>query len=108
MFYLKIKKLLNFNEKSKLFTIPNIYILAQYNGEVRRTTCIWNYYDPEINEAFIWEKNKNVNKVILKICSDNPSYKYETIYEETFEIPFSKVQNYKSSVFDIDAGVTFF
>ena len=108
MFYLKINKLNNFNEKSKLFRIPNIYILAQYNGEVRRTTCIWNYYTPEINEAFIWNKNNNVNKVILKICSDDPNYKYQILYEETFEISFSKVQNYKSDIFDIDTGVTFF
>lgn len=108
MFFIKINKLLNFNENSELFNIPNIYILLQYNGEVRRTTNLWNYYDPEINESFVWEKNKNVNTINLKICSDSEYYKYSTLHEEILEIPFGKVQNYKLKHIDLNAGITFF
>lgn len=108
MLYIKIKKLSPHLEKNQWNGKNDFRIVAKYGEQQRTTNIIWNNNNPTWNETFLFDFNKNENKIIIQLIDEDVYGKPEILIESQNDIYYKKIKSFDNNIIEYDMGNIFF
>jgi hypothetical protein len=108
MLYIKIKNLSPHLEKNQWNGKNDFRILAKYGEQQRTTNIIWNNNNPTWNETFLFDFNKNENKIIIQLIDEDVYGKPEILIESQDDIYYKKIKSFDDNIIEYDMGNIFF
>lgn len=107
MLYVKIKKLLHTIKKKDFFSENDLFVRVVYGSEIRTTTIKWNTRDPVWNEAFVFDVQPKVTKLVLQLFEQG-MYKSYKILETMALVNLNAIRAVQKNIFSFDMGHMFF
>lgn len=108
MLYIKIKNLSPYLEKNQWNGKNDFRIVAKYGEQQRTTNIIWNNNNPTWNETFLFDFNKNENKIIIQLIDEDVYGKPEILIESENDIYYKKIKSFDNNIIEYDMGNIFF
>lgn len=108
MLYLKIKKLSDFLDTKQWNGANDFRILIEYGTQKRNTTILWDNYNPVWNESFLFDLNKNEDKIIIKLAEEDKYGKTKILMETTIIAHDGKIKSNENELVKYEIGNIFF
>ena len=114
MIYIKIKKLLQpLNKNNDFLTKNDLYVEIEFNGTTKRTRTINNNNNPEWNEDFLFNYNKNIydklKKQIVKISVwDEDAFSRTKIFDDSITFFETAIDKFRTQHLEIDYGLLYY
>ena len=108
MLYIKIKNLSPYLEKNQWNGKNDFRIVVKYGEQQRTTNIIWNNNNPTWNETFLFDFNKNENKIIIQLIDEDVYGKPEILIESENDIYYKKIKSFDNNIIEYDMGNIFF
>ena len=88
------------------FSKNDLYVVIEYNDQIRRTSVAWNCNKPIWNEGFIFDVNIEDDKPLILTINDEDLYsKSETLIKEELPINFNKEKEEFTKHLSITHGI---
>lgn len=104
MLYIKIKKLSNSLDKTQWKGINDFRIFITYGNQNRNTTVLWNDNNPVWNETFLFDLDKKVSKIIIKLADEDIYGKTKILKETTINAHNDKIKKFTDDIIDYEMG----
>lgn len=108
MLYIKIKKLSDSLDTKQWNGANDFRILIEYGDQKRNTTVLWDDNNPVWNESFLFNLDKKVDKIIVKLAEEDKYGKTKILMETTITAHDGKIKSNENELVKYEIGNIFF
>ena len=108
MLYLKIKKLSDSLDTKQWNGANDFRILIDYGTQKRNTTILWDDNNPVWNESFLFDLDKKVDKIIVKLAEEDKYGKTKILMESNISVHDGKIKLNENELIKYEIGNIFF
>lgn len=108
MLYLKIKKLSDSLDTKQWNGANDFRILIDYGTQKRNTTILWDDNNPVWNESFLFDLDKKVDEMIVKLAEEDKYGKTKILMESNISVHDGKIKLNENELIKYEIGNIFF
>lgn len=108
MLYLKIKKLSDSLDTKQWNGANDFRILIDYGTQKRNTTVLWDDNNPVWNESFLFDLDKKVDEIIVKLAEEDKYGKTKILMESNISAHDGKIKSNENELVKYEIGNIFF
>lgn len=108
MLYLKIKKLSDSLDTKQWNGANDFRILIDYGTQKRNTTVLWDDNNPVWNESFLFNLDKKVDEIIVKLAEEDKYGKTKILMESNISVHDGKIKSNENELIKYEIGNIFF
>lgn len=108
MLYLKIKKLSDMLDTKQWNGANDFRILIEYGNQKRNTTVLWDDNIPVWNESFLFDLNKKLDKIIVKLAEEDKYGKTKILMETSISVHTGKIKSLENELVKYEMGDIYF
>jgi Ca2+-dependent lipid-binding protein len=108
MLYLKIKKLSDSLDTKQWNGANDFRILIDYGTQKRNTTVLWDDNNPVWNESFLFNLDKKVDEMIVKLAEEDKYGKTKILMESNISVHDGKIKLNENELIKYEIGNIFF
>ena len=108
MLYLKIKNLSDSLDTKQWNGANDFRILINYGDQKRNTTVLWNDDNPVWNESFLFNLDKKLDEIIVKLAEEDKYGKTKILMESNISVHDGKIKSNENELIKYEIGNIFF
>jgi Ca2+-dependent lipid-binding protein len=108
MLYLKIKKLSDSLDTKQWNGANDFRVLINYGAQKRNTTVLWDDNNPVWNESFLFDLDKKVDEIIVKLAEEDKYGKTKILMESNISVHDGKIKSNENELIKYEIGNIFF